>query len=366
MTAVLSTNGPASVTCPTAPLKLLVATTQGAAVLERERLGAPWHVTGRVLEDKHLSSLMIVPGGGMFAGVHRGTVQYSGDGGQTWEERGDGITTPHAYCLGYRQDADGLALYLGTEPVGLFRSRDEGRHWEELPSIKTVPGHEKWSFPPPPHFAHTKDIAFDPRYPATLYVAIEQGALLKTTDGGESWTELGEFSRPDDEWYKDVHRLVCLRDNPDELYLLTGIGLYCSYDAGQTWDRRTDSKFRIGYPDQLIVSPIDDRVMLMSGAFAPPIEWRKESQALGWVMRTRDGGRTWEDANRGLPVMSKSNIEALTAACYPGGYEVFAGNTDGKIYSTDDDGDNWTLIADDLNPVSKGGHYRVLESLPGF
>ena len=366
MTALLSTNGPPSVSLEAAPLKLLVATTEGAAVLERDRPGSSWHQTGRVLADKHLSTLMRVPGGGIFAGVHRGSLFYSDDDGETWAERADGITIDNVYSLGYREEPGGVALYLGTEPVGLFRSRDLGLHWEELPTIKTVPGHDRWSFPPPPHFAHTKGITFDPRDPDIFYIAIEQGALLKTFDGGKTWTELAGFSHPDDEWYKDVHRVVCMPSNPDELYLLTGVGLYCSYDAGVTWERRTDSSFRIGYPDQLIVSPADDRVMLMSGAFAPPLSWRKKSEALGWVMRTRDGGRTWEDANDGLPVMSKSNIEAITAACYPGGYEVFAGNTDGEIYSTDNDGDSWTRIADDVSPVSKGGHHRVLQALTGF
>ena len=51
-------------------------------------------------------------------------------------------------------------------------------------------------------------------------LGIEQGALLKTTDGGASWRELGSFSKADDEVYKDVHRLLLRPSNPDELFLV--------------------------------------------------------------------------------------------------------------------------------------------------
>jgi hypothetical protein len=40
------------------------------------------------------------------------------------------------------------------------------------------------NFPEPPRIAHTKMMVFDPRTPQRIYAAIEQGALLKTEDGG--------------------------------------------------------------------------------------------------------------------------------------------------------------------------------------
>jgi len=360
MTAILSTNGVGTLFSSEPPRKLLVATTEGAAVLERKGLGDPWMHTGQVLTDRHISALMVVGNGSIFAAAHNGGLFRSDDDGMTWESIGDDITMPQVYSLGVRELEDGAVLYAGTEPVGLFESRDNGATWAELPAIKSVPGHERWSFPPPPHDAHTKSFLFDLRHPDTFYVTIEQGALLKTEDGGQSWRELDEFSRPDDEWYKDVHRLISLPSDPDEIYMLTGIGLYCSQDAGETWQRRTDQSFRIGYPDQLILSPQDERLMFMCGAGGNPTTWRKSHRADGWVMRTRDGGRSWEEANKGLPVMAKSNIEAFSACCYPGGYELYAGNTDGEIYSSDDDGETWTRIAEALRPVSKGTHYRVI------
>jgi photosystem II stability/assembly factor-like uncharacterized protein len=202
---------------------------------------------------------------------------------------------------------------------------------------------------------------FDPRDPDVFYATIEQGALLKTNDGGKSWRELGSFYRPDDVWYKDIHRLVYRPSNPDQLYMATGIGLYYSADAGETWERRTDMNFRIGYPDQIIISPLNEDVMFMSGAERDPSTWHSSHYANGTVLRSRDGGRSWEDANRGLPSAGHANIEAMNVASYPGGYMLIAGNTDGEVYTSDDEGENWSRVVAGLKPVSKGGHFRNLQ-----
>ena len=126
MTAILSTNGPGVHVAAAAPRKPLVATTHGAAVLERDGLNLPWRHTGTVLGDKHLSSMMITPDGSIFAGVHNGGLLRSTDDGLTWQPRGDGITIPHVYSLACQETADGVALYAGTEPVGLFRDLQHG------------------------------------------------------------------------------------------------------------------------------------------------------------------------------------------------------------------------------------------------
>lgn len=362
MAVYLSTNGPTQSTSDAPPRRLLVATTHGINVIERQGVSSPWETTGRVLEDKHVSALMEVPrGGGIFAGVHNGGLYHSADDGRTWQRRSDGITIEHVYSLGYREHADGVTLYAGTEPVSLFRSRDNGLHWEHLPAIGTVPGHEKWTFPPPPHLAHTKSFKFDERDPDTFFVTVEQGALLQTRDGGQTWREIDSFYRADDKWYKDIHRVVSHPSNPDELYMVTGMGAYRSGDGGATWDSLTGLDFRIGYPDQLIFAPDGSDVLFMSGAERDPSSWRTSHQAHGTVMRSRDRGRTWEDASQGLPQKTRANIEAFNAAVYPGGYLLFAGNTDGEVYASENGGDSWQQIAAGLKPVSKGGHFRNLQ-----
>lgn len=364
MTVCLSANGVNVHSVDAAPTRLLVATLGGVTILDRDAPGASWRTQGLVLEGKHASALMVEPTrGGIFAGVHDGALYFSGDDGETWQQRSDGITIPHIYSLAYAPRAGGATLYAGTEPVGLFRSDDYGRSWRDLAAIRSMPGREKWSFPGPPHVPHVKSIAVHPRDPDTVYAAVEQGGLMKSTDGGASFRELDAYAREGDAVYHDIHRTLALPSRPDEMFMTSGCGLYRSTDAGETWEHLTTDGFRVGYPDHLVVSPRDEQVMFMSGAVGNPFTWRKTGRAEGTVMRTRDGGRSWDFANRGMPP-GRANVEAMGIASYPGGFSLFAGNTDGEVYCSEDGGENWTRIASGLKPVSKGAHYRLVQGAP--
>src|SRR6185312_10969104 len=129
---------------------------------------------------------------------------FSGDDGETWERRTNGLSIEHVFSL----RAVGDAILAGTEPVSLFKSVDAGLSWQELPAIHQVPNTERWTFPGPPHIAHTKSIAIDPRNTGVMYVGVQQGALLQTTDGGTSWREIDAYYTPEDQWYRDIHQVV--------------------------------------------------------------------------------------------------------------------------------------------------------------
>ena len=148
---------------------------------------------------------------------------------------------------------------------------------------------------------------------------LQQGALLGTTDGGASWRELDSYYTPDDVWYRDIHQVVLRPTAPDELFMTTGIGLYHSPDRGQSWTHLTDPSFRIGYPDQLVITP-DGAQLYMAGAEHDPTTWRHSHQANSTVLHSVDSGRTWAPAAGGLPEPQRANIEALTLASYPGGH----------------------------------------------
>jgi photosystem II stability/assembly factor-like uncharacterized protein len=358
MTACLSTNGPSVCEAGARPTRLLVATLNGVDILTRADASSEWRKAGHSLDGKHVSALMRPPGKGVFASVHNGGIFHSADEGETWTARDNGVTSGHVFSLDYNGDT----LYAGTEPVSLFRSDDNGANWRELPAIGKVPGNEKWTFPPPPHLAHTKAFLFDRRDPGLFFAAVEQGALLQTRDGGATWRELDDYYRPDDVWPKDIHRIARDLKNPDRLYIATGNGMFASDDGGEKWRQLTDMSFRIGYPDQMIVSPAGDGAIFASGAERDPRTWRDSHRARGTVLRSRDGGLSWEDADKGLPSDGRANVEAFNAAVHEGGFTLFAGNTDGEVYTSEDGADSWKLVANGLKPVSKGGHFRNLQT----
>jgi photosystem II stability/assembly factor-like uncharacterized protein len=226
MRACLAPNGPSSYSDETPTRQLLVATTDGIVILEREAPGAPWREARRAVHGLHISSLLWEPRrDGLFAGVHGSGLYASLDGGATWDRRMRGLTHEHVYTLAAVERDGDVVLYAGTEPPALFESTDYGASWEELPALRSVPGTEFWQFPAPPNIPHVKDIVFDPRDSRTILVGVEQGALLKSTDGGRTWRELDQYSRPDDAAYKDIHRLALRPSLPDDVYMTTGEGL---------------------------------------------------------------------------------------------------------------------------------------------
>jgi photosystem II stability/assembly factor-like uncharacterized protein len=366
MIACLSPNGQNLNEGDSQPTRLLVATLQGITVLERARPSAPWVDRGRKLDGHHCSSLMIERRrGGIFAGMHSGGLYFSGDGGETWESRSHGITIEQVFCVGCTHKGSATVLYAGTEPASVFRSDDYGESWTEQTGIKESKGRDKWSFPSPPFQAHVKTMTMDPRDPNVIYAGVEQGDLFKTTDGGATWRVLDDYSKPEDWTYRDIHLVAIHPDNSSELYMTTGMGLYRSLDAGETWKLIVDNSFCIGYPDHLIISPLDGNTMFMAGAGENPGTWLESHNAKTTIARTHDRALNWTDSSTGLPDDRRPNIEAMSLAAYPGGFTLFAGNTDGDVFASEDQANSWVRIGKGLAPVTKGRHYRSLQAGAG-
>ena len=244
-----------------------------------------------------------------------------------------GIAAEHdqIYTLAAQHHGDRVVLWAGTQPAALYRSDDLGDTWVEHPGILEVPDTDKWSFPAPPNVAHVKHISFHPTEQATMYVCIEQGALLRSTDGGRTWTELSEYSREDDWAYRDMHRLVIAPSNPDKLLLTSGEGLYSSSDAGATWTHLTRKRDRLGYPDQLFLDPRDQRTIFIAGAADSPPHWIEKKDGRPGVLRSRDDGASWTELRTGFPEHIRGNIEAMTMCHGPYGLQFFAGTALGDV-----------------------------------
>jgi len=52
------------------------------------------------------------------------------------------------------------------------------------------------------------------------------------------------------------------------------------------------------------------------------------------------------------------SLEAFDGTC-----AVFIATTAGDVYCTENEGETWSKIAGGLPPVSKGGHFEVLNSI---
>lgn len=332
------------------PSKMLAGTADGIVTLHRTT-GEPWRIGERTLAGKHVSSILIEPAHRtIYAGVYKGGVYASADGGATWNERNEGLSDQHVYCLAAGDG--GAPLYCGVEPASLFRSDDRGETWQAMPQLRAVPSTAIWNFPAPPFAAHVKSVALDAKR-NRLFVGVEQGALLRSDDGGTTFRDLHGF-------FNDIHRIAIDPSDSDVVLISTGAGVYRSTDGGERWTRTTTNDTGIGYPDALVIDPRDPRTVFIAGSHATPGTWRKTHTANARVLRSRNGGIDWEIVRTGLPEHLRGNVEAMSFAVAAGGAELYAGTTDGDIFMSADEGERWTRIAGELPPISKFGHYLAL------
>ena len=340
--------------------RIQVGTLEGVATLERATPDAPWALTARSLADRHVAALVYEEGSGkLFAAAHAdGGLWVSDDGdGKSWRPLTNGLDRPHMYSMAARRRGDQVTLFLGTRPAALYRSEDLGESWMEVPSIFDVADTDKWTFPPPPHIAHIKQIVFHPTDPDTLYVLVEQGAFLKSTDDGKSWTDLTSYSHPDDASYRDMHRLVIKPNDPDKFVVVTGVGIYRSSDAGRSFEQLTRRGEQMGYPDFAFLDPKDDNIIYSGGSELNPRAWYDTGVAKSSVMRSTDNGDSWVTLDNGLPNPMVGAIEAMTQHVWDGGMMLLAGTATGEVFATEDEGASWQLITDEARPVSKEDHH---------
>jgi photosystem II stability/assembly factor-like uncharacterized protein len=101
-------------------------------------------------------------------------VASSTDGGTSWRYRSLAGPSVNVEALAVAPSRP-QTLYAATS-VGLARSVDGGSRWR----LKPVRGLD------------LDAVAVDPRRADTVYVASEQGGVLRSTDGGVSWQPFGK------------------------------------------------------------------------------------------------------------------------------------------------------------------------------
>jgi photosystem II stability/assembly factor-like uncharacterized protein len=307
-------------------MRLLAAT--GDAIARLEERGAGWR-TEVALEASGAQCVAVDPNDPdtVLAGCRGGGAHLSDDGGGTWRDAG--LPAQDVFSVAISA-ADG-ALYAGCEPSMLFRSDDRGQAWRELSALRDIPSAPTWSFPPRPSTSHVRWIAPSPHDPGLLLAGIELGGLMRSEDGGETWSD----HRPGAQ--RDVHSLAWHPRVPGRAYEAGGGGAAWSDDGGATWQAADDGRDR-HYTWALAVDPDDpDRwyVSASTGPFAAHGRRSAEAVVYRWE---RDG--PWRPLDGGLPGPLASMPYALAFA----GDRLFAGLADGTLYASEDRGDTWLLL----------------------
>jgi hypothetical protein len=200
-------------------VRVLVGTRKGAFILTADGKRKDWKVDGPFFagwEMYHLKGSPVDPNriyASQTSGWFGQMVQRSDDGGVTWNPVGnkfgyegtpgthqwyDGTAHPWEFKRVWHMEpslTDPDAVYAGVEDAALFRSTDAGQSWQELSGLR---GHgdsngthaQQWQPGAGGMGLHT--ILLDPENSNRMYIAISAAGAFRTDDGGVNWKPINK------------------------------------------------------------------------------------------------------------------------------------------------------------------------------
>lgn len=359
-------------------VRVLVGTRKGGFILTSDAARRDWQVTGPHFggwEIYHLKGSPVDPDR---IYVSQGTswfgqlMQRSHDGGQTWETIGnafsyDGVPGTHQWYDGTPHpwefkrvwhlepslhDVD--TVYAGVEDAALFRTTDGGQSWQELPGLRGHGSGAHWQPGAGGLCLHT--ILLDPVHAGRMFVAISAAGAFRSDDAGATWRPINKGLRSqgipdaDAEVGHCVHRLAMHRSRPDTLYMQKHWDVMRSDDGGASWYEVSGNlPTDFGFP--IDVHAHDPETIYVVPITSDSLHYPPDGALR--VYRSRTGGRDWEPLTAGLP-QKDCYVNVLRDAMAVDSLDecgIYFGTTGGQVYASPDGGDHWTAIVRDLPPV---------------
>lgn len=260
-------------------------------------------------------------------------------------------------------------IYAGTIPGGLFVSDDGGEsftlnrplwdhesrggdlsdgegtgvtHWFGTPAAEG-------EFAPGIH-----SIAVDPRDPERVLVAVSTAGVLETTDGGRSWRSrnngmsMDYLPDPSAEWGHDPHFIARCPSAPEHVWQQNHCGVFYSADGAATWKKVSNPAQGVHFGFPVAVDDEDGRT-----AWVVPGQSDAQRMAIDgglFVARTTDGGESWTELREGLPQQNAYDVVYRHALGNRGDALAF-GSTTGNLYVSEDRGESWQTVANNLPPI---------------
>ncbi|MPZ76208.1 MAG: hypothetical protein GEU77_06760 [Deltaproteobacteria bacterium] len=340
---------------------IFVGTLNGIFKISRAA-NASWQVESKNLAGMEVNVLAGHPKRReiVYAGIRGGGLFRTDDMGKSWRRLGEKVLSDKIRALAL-DPSQPETVYVGTEPPALWRSGDGGNNWEEIVGVGRLANERQWTYPVPVIQPHIRSIAIDPGNSRKLCLAAQVGGVLLSEDSGESWNDV---RYPID---LDVHSVTFDPADGAILYAATGGGenypdptpppkgrpLYCSRDGGKSWKSISD-KFQRTYSVPVRVHPVHSQTLFIGVAEEPPPLWlNRSTKANGALMRSSDGGATWQQLAGGFPSPFESMVECIEFDPEAPDHVFVATGGEGaryikldkgEIFHSSDCGDNWQKL----------------------
>lgn len=233
-------------------------------------------------------------------------------------------------------------MYAGASPVAVYRSDDHGLSWRKLPDPVIA---ERCAGPFSPRVMR---MAQRPGHANEIYAALEIAGAMRTTDGGETWEDLGQdLVRLSDlphlrssivqkethaEGMLDGHAIAISPARPDTTMIALRMGLFRTCDGGRTWEDMEIGRFSpTTYGRDVKVSPHDPNTLYCALSVSA-------ASHDGGVYRSADAGETWERFDK---VQVHGTIMSVGVHTSDPDQVYIGARYDGEIFGTRDGGATW-------------------------
>ena len=239
-------------------------------------------------------------------------------------------------------------IYVGAATGGVLKSTDFGNTWSNL--FSSIP------------VISIGDIAIDPNNSSTIYVGTGEAnsssfsflgnGMYKSTDAGQNWQQIGLTNSA------YIGRVLVDYNNSQRVFVAAcghlfsyngERGVYRSINGGQTWQRvlyLTDSTAAI----DLVQDPVNPQVWYASmWERTRGLEYRNSFGNSSGIWKSIDGGDNWIELTSGLPTGNDVGRIGLTISksnpnILYASYDMT--NYDVRVYKTSNAGQTWTRAND--------------------
>jgi photosystem II stability/assembly factor-like uncharacterized protein len=245
-------------------------------------------------------------------------------------------------------------VYAGVEDAALFRSSDGGQTWQELPGLR---GHESGgSWQPGAGGMCLHTILLDPAHPGRIFIALSAAGVFRSDDEGATWRPMNRGLRseglpdPDAEVGHCVHRIAMHRSRPGVLFMQKHWDVMRSDDAGESW-REVSGNLPTDFGFPIDVHAHEPETIYVVPITSDAQHYPPDGRLR--VYRSRTGGNEWEALTSGLP-QRHCYVNVLRDAMAVDTLDpcgVYVGTTGGQVYVSADAGNRWAPIVEHLPAV---------------
>jgi photosystem II stability/assembly factor-like uncharacterized protein len=265
-----------------------------------------------------------------------------------WVERGPGNFGGRSRSLVVHPGNDNI-WWVGAVGGGIWKTTNSGNTWtcltDHLPVLSVC----------------ALDICISS--PDILYAGTGEGfyngdavigdGIFKTTDGGNTWQQLGSTASNTN--FRYVNRIIVDPDNPDIVLAATNRGLYRSVNGGDSWT-------------EVFSIYADERYLRVQQILANPLNFNTQFIAVdgrgdtgtypGGIFKSTDGGQSWSKVSEEIVnhhriemAISEADTNVLYAAPVNSDYGLLG------FFRSPDAGDTWINYGNSTNWLGGQGWY---------